>query len=364
MIGAATASAARARPCPCNGHAPRSAAAVVPAALSLPREGRRPLLRAARRRNTSVATASTGPQPAGPQQQQQQRQRPDASAAAASATASAGPAPAAEPETTTIIDIDAIPDTRALGLPSYVSATLPRPRPWAPPLLTEEDQAPDEFLRVTSLRPGPEWYPAWMRYRRRDGNDIFWTDKIRRCSTDIPEFEQRWTVFSTVYYVFMHWRFRGLPVSVRYLAYAGLRALRARLYEGHKALVLWQCKLEAALAARAVERRRRGRAAAGEAAAAAGLGAVAAAGGGARGGGDDDNKHAEPNKYAPGPTTMVGIPRPGHSFSRTMALRRLHWRNSPVAELLYLQNVLLTGRVHMLPPRMMRQKRPTLFWLF
>ena len=328
----------------------------------MPREGRRPLLRAARRRDaSSLTTASTGPQ----QQQQpapapagkQQQRRPDASAAATAATASASAAPAPTPaQAQAVIDIDAIPDTRALGLPAHLSPTLPRPLLWVPPLITEEDQTPDDFLRVTSLRPGPEWFPAWMRYRRRDGNDIFWTDKIRRCATDVPDFETRWTVFSTIYYLLMHWRFRGLPVSARYLAYASARAIRARLYDGHKALVLWQCKVESALAARAVERRRRGggrQEAAGSAAAA--KGSSAAAEGASGGGAEDDDARAPSNQFGP---------RPTHSFSRTMALRRLHWRNSPVAELLYLQNVALTGRVHMLPPRMMRQRRPTLFWLF
>ena len=37
-----------------------------------------------------------------------------------------------------------------------------------------------------TLRPAAEWYPAWMRYRRREDNYVFWRDKFMRCSLDIP----------------------------------------------------------------------------------------------------------------------------------------------------------------------------------
>lgn len=37
-----------------------------------------------------------------------------------------------------------------------------------------------------TLRPSAEWYPAWMQYRRREDNYVFWQDKFMRCSTDIP----------------------------------------------------------------------------------------------------------------------------------------------------------------------------------
>jgi hypothetical protein len=37
-----------------------------------------------------------------------------------------------------------------------------------------------------TLRPGPEWFPAWMKYRRREDNYVFWQDKFLRCSLDIP----------------------------------------------------------------------------------------------------------------------------------------------------------------------------------
>lgn len=236
-----------------------------------------------------------------------------------------------------------------------LSAVHYHPGPWAPPLLNEADHAPDEFLKVTTLRPGPIWYPAWMRYRRRDGNDIFWSDKLSRNTLDVPRFERRWTVFSTIWYLCNYWRFRGFPPTFRYLIASAYRMARQRLYEGHKRLVLWQCKLEAALAARAVARRQAAEAKA--AAEEAEAEAEAAAGSG------DEGAKASSSSYLSASIARYG-PRPGAAFSRLMAMRRLHWQNSPVAELLYLQNVFFTGRVHQLPPRMLRRSPPTLFWLF
>jgi len=37
-----------------------------------------------------------------------------------------------------------------------------------------------------TLRPAAEWFPAWMRYRGREDNYVFWQDKFKRCSLDIP----------------------------------------------------------------------------------------------------------------------------------------------------------------------------------
>ncbi|PNH02395.1 hypothetical protein TSOC_011635 [Tetrabaena socialis] len=44
-----------------------------------------------------------------------------------------------------------------------------------------------------TLRPSAEWYPAWMQYRRREDNYVFWQDKFMRCSTDIPCEQRRGT---------------------------------------------------------------------------------------------------------------------------------------------------------------------------
>ncbi len=37
-----------------------------------------------------------------------------------------------------------------------------------------------------SLRPDPEWFPAWMQYRQREENYVFWQDKFMRSSLEIP----------------------------------------------------------------------------------------------------------------------------------------------------------------------------------
>lgn len=96
---------------------------------------------------------------------------------------------------------------------------------------------------------------------------------------------------------------------------------------------------------------------------------------------------------------------PARNFSVAMALRRLHWKNSLLAEVLYLVNiykvrgpagpptpltpkpsehtcrmalffmckittethglcVMQTGRIHLLPPEKQPFQRPTFFWLF
>lgn len=36
-----------------------------------------------------------------------------------------------------------------------------------------------------TLMPNAEWYPAWMRYRKREDNHVFWTDKFNRNSLNI-----------------------------------------------------------------------------------------------------------------------------------------------------------------------------------
>ncbi|WIA13460.1 hypothetical protein OEZ85_007040 [Tetradesmus obliquus] len=154
-----------------------------------------------------------------------------------------------------------------------------------------------------------EWYPAWMQYRRREDNYVFWQDKFTRCSLDIPAVEKRWTLFSSCWYLVMELKYFGTPPALRYLLFLAWRGVLSRLYEAHKALVLWQAKVDAGLAARAT-------------------------GGAVQG------------------------------FSRAMALRRLHWRNSLLGELLYAVNVAKTGRVHLLPPMKQPLQRPTFFFLF
>lgn len=45
---------------------------------------------------------------------------------------------------------------------------------------------PPSIKDTGTLRPGPEWYPQWMKYRRREDNYVFWQDKFSRCSLDVP----------------------------------------------------------------------------------------------------------------------------------------------------------------------------------
>ncbi|KAF8059985.1 SQD2 [Scenedesmus sp. PABB004] len=193
--------------------------------------------------------------------------------------------------------------------PSLLRAELLAPgasdAPWVRP-------APQTYTRPSvresgTLRPAAEWYPAWMRYRRREDNYMFWQDKFSRCALDIPPIEKRWTVFSSLWYLVMELKFFGTPPALRFLAHLAWRRVLGAAYAAHKALVLWQAKVDAGLAARATGGR-------------------------------------------------------VSTFSRAMALRRLHWRNSLLGEALYLVNVAKTGRVHLLPPEKRPPQRPTMFW--
>jgi hypothetical protein len=121
--------------------------------------------------------------------------------------------------------------------------------------------------------------------------------------------DQRWTLFSSLWWLVVQFKYVGVPPALRYVWYLAWRALQMRAYEAHKAFVLWQCQLDASLAIRG-------------------------SGGAVR------------------------------AFSRTMALRRLHLRSSLLGELLYAANLALTGRVHLLPPPAGRWERPTFLWLF
>ncbi|KAI8476199.1 MAG: hypothetical protein J3K34DRAFT_365238 [Monoraphidium minutum] len=166
-----------------------------------------------------------------------------------------------------------------------------------------------------TLRPGPEWYPAWMKYRRREDNYVFWKDKFLRCSLEIPGARRRgggrWTVFSSFWWLVMEAKFFGVPPALRYVWFLAWRGIMQRVYDAHKALVLWR---------------------------------------------------ERPAPRGPREGGGGGAAAPG--FSRAMALRRLHWKNSLLGEVLYLINVAKTGRVHMLPPVKRPLQRPTFFFLF
>lgn len=168
---------------------------------------------------------------------------------------------------------------------------------------------PPSVVDVGTIRPRPEWYPAWMRYKRREGNHVFWQDKFSRCSIDIPDIEKRWTVFSTVWFSVMELKFFFFPSAIRYLWFLAWRGITNAAYEAHKWVVLSQCKLDSYLADKATGGRVR-------------------------------------------------------AFSREMALRRLHWKNCLLGEMLYMSHVYKTGKVDRLPPVKRPFQRPTFFWLF
>ena len=169
--------------------------------------------------------------------------------------------------------------------------------------------SPPSVVDLTTLRPRPEWYPAWMRYKRREGNYVFWQDKFSRCSIDVPDIEKRWTLFSTIWFSVMEIKFFFFPPALRYLWFLTWRGIMNKAYEAHKWVVASQCKLDSYLADKAT-------------------------GGKVK------------------------------TFSREMALRRLHWKNCILGELLYLIHVQKTGDVDRLPPVKRPFQRPTFFWLF
>lgn len=45
--------------------------------------------------------------------------------------------------------------------------------------------APPSIVDTGTLRPPAEWFPAWMKYRSREDNYVFWQDKFSRNSLDI-----------------------------------------------------------------------------------------------------------------------------------------------------------------------------------
>lgn len=175
----------------------------------------------------------------------------------------------------------------------------PRPQTYMSPSVVD----------LGTLRPRPEWYPAWMQYKRREANYVFWQDKFSRCSIDVPDIEKRWTVFSTLWFSVMELKYLFFPPAFRYLWFLACRGIMNTAYQAHKSIVLSQCKLDAYLAEKATGGRVR-------------------------------------------------------TFSKEMAMRRLHWKNCILGELLYLNHIHKHGEVDKLPPVKRPFQRPTFFWLF
>lgn len=140
----------------------------------------------------------------------------------------------------------------------------------------KQTYAPPSIKDTGTLRPSAEWFPAWMKYRSREDNYVFWMDKFNRnsaaISCELPcilahacvvnginpcgwhqrddkpigvnvclaGYEKRWTVFSTLWYTVMQLRFFAVPPALRFLIYLGWRAVMSQAYQAHKALVLWR----------------------------------------------------------------------------------------------------------------------------
>ena len=68
--------------------------------------------------------------------------------------------------------------------PGFIPAHLQPAAPWVRP--PERTFTGPSIRDTGTLRPGPEWFPAWMKYRRREDNYVFWQDKFLRCSLEIP----------------------------------------------------------------------------------------------------------------------------------------------------------------------------------
>ncbi|KAF5841144.1 hypothetical protein DUNSADRAFT_14147 [Dunaliella salina] len=261
-------------------------------------------------------------------------------------------------------------------------ATAPRPTT-RPPAAT---YAKPSVTSTGTLMPSAEWYPAWMRYRKREDNHVFWTDKFKRNSLDILPAEKRWTIFSTFWYLVMQFRFFAVPPAFRFFIAMGWRRFMFAAYGAHKALVLWQCKVDAALAAQGLQRKAQSTSPSGpsssrsvsnadmsrgsssssntssSSSSSSISGSDSRAGESSEASSSDSQGNGSSSSSSSSSQGLSSWPSPG--FSKTMALRRLHWQNSLLGEVMYMVNLYKTGRIHLLPPVKKPAERPTFFWLF
>lgn len=54
------------------------------------------------------------------------------------------------------------------------------------------------------------------------------------------ESEKRWTVFSTAWFALMELKYLSCPPALRFLWFIATRAVMFKVYEAHKALILWR----------------------------------------------------------------------------------------------------------------------------
>eukprot|EP00955_Chlamydomonas_euryale_P051347 354857-Chlamydomonas_euryale.AAC.31 len=145
--------------------------------------------------------------------------------------------------------------------------------------------------------------------------------------------EKRWTLFSTLWFAVMEFKYFFFPPALRFLWFLATRAFMQHVYTAHKAFVLWRkygtWKTGACTGRHAVDRTRY---------------PVYFS---------PENVRQISAKHAPMNELLSECKLDAHlasnscpsnsgqsgAFSRAMALRRLHWKNSLLGEMLYLVNI-------------------------
>lgn len=61
---------------------------------------------------------------------------------------------------------------------------------------------------------------------------------LPRCIVLAADWERRWTVFSTFWYLVKQAYFKAIPPALRYVAYLIWYPVQMKLYETHKAVVM------------------------------------------------------------------------------------------------------------------------------
>lgn len=90
----------------------------------------------------------------------------------------------AEPEVASPSGLTSLANTQQPSAPGFLHPDLPPVTPWNRP--EKETYTKPSIRDSGTLRPGPEWYPAWMKYKQREDNYVFWQEKFLRCSLEVP----------------------------------------------------------------------------------------------------------------------------------------------------------------------------------
>jgi len=52
--------------------------------------------------------------------------------------------------------------------------------------------------------------------------------------------EKRWTIFSTIWFTLVEFKYFFIPPAIRFLFFLAYRAVMSKAYEAHKIFVLWR----------------------------------------------------------------------------------------------------------------------------